>query len=191
MRGPPPDRPPASIFGGEGRTIFLAMGIIFLVGLCVCYWSELAGNPALAKIGLSQSMGSMEGKEVRFGIAQSAMFTTTTTSFHHRHRQQHARYPDALGGMIPLLHMMLNCGVRRQGRRPDEHDYVRHPGSVHLCGLMIGRTPEYLGKKIEGREMKLTALCIIIHPLLILSFSALAVSTSGGRRESPTRASTA
>ena len=73
------DRQP--IFGGEGRTVFVAMGIIFLVGLGVCYWSELQGNPALAKIGLDQSMGSMEGKEVRFGIAQSALFTTVTTSF--------------------------------------------------------------------------------------------------------------
>ena len=73
------DRQP--IFGGEGRTVFVAMGIIFVVGLCLCYFSELAGNPKLAEIGLSQSMGSMEGKEVRFGIAQSALFTTVTTSF--------------------------------------------------------------------------------------------------------------
>ena len=73
------DRQP--IFGGEGRTVFVAMGIIFLIGLAVCYFSELAGNPKLAEIGLSQSMGSMEGKEVRFGIAQSALFTTVTTSF--------------------------------------------------------------------------------------------------------------
>ena len=79
------DRQP--IFGGEGRTVFVAMGIIFVVGLCLCYFSELAGNPKLAEIGLSQSMGSMEGKEVRFGIAQSALFTTVTTLLHHRHRR--------------------------------------------------------------------------------------------------------
>ncbi len=69
------------MYGREGRTIFAAMGIIFLIGLSVCFWAETQGNPALADVGLSQSMGSMEGKEVRFGIAQSAMFTTTTTSF--------------------------------------------------------------------------------------------------------------
>ena len=71
----------ARLFGREGRTVFAAMGILFVIGLSVCFWAESQGNPALAEAGLSQSMGSMEGKEVRFGIAQSAMFTTTTTSF--------------------------------------------------------------------------------------------------------------
>ena len=77
------------------------MGIIFLVGLGVCYWSELQGNPALAKIGLDQSMGSMEGKEVRFGIAQSAMFTTTTTSFTTGTVNNMHDTLTPLGGMIP------------------------------------------------------------------------------------------
>src|SRR5699024_3363702 len=71
----------ARLLGKEGRSIFLAMGILFLVGLSLCYWAELQGTPALAEIGLNQSAGSMEGKEVRFGIAQSALFTTVTTSF--------------------------------------------------------------------------------------------------------------
>ena len=71
----------ARFFGREGRTIFAAMGILFVIGLGICFWAESQGNPALAEAGLSQSMGSMEGKEVRFGVAQSAMFTTTTTSF--------------------------------------------------------------------------------------------------------------
>ena len=71
----------ARIYGREGRSIFLAMGILFLVGLSLCYWAESQGNPLLARIGLDQSMGSMEGKEVRFGVAQSALFTTVTTSF--------------------------------------------------------------------------------------------------------------
>ena len=169
----------ASIYGWEGRTIFLAMGIIFLVGLGVCYWSELQGNPALAKIGLDQSMGSMEGKEVRFGIAQSAMFTTTTTSFTTGTVNNMHDTLTPLGGMIPLLHMMLN--VVFGGKGVGLMNMIMYAIlAVFICGLMIGRTPEYLGKKIEGREMKLTALCIIIHPFLILFFSALAVSTSGG-----------
>ena len=169
----------ASIYGWEGRTIFLAMGIIFLVGLSVCYWAELQGNPALAKIGLSQSMGSMEGKEVRFGIAQSAMFTTTTTSFTTGTVNNMHDTLTPLGGMIPLLHMMLN--VVFGGKGVGLMNMIMYAIlAVFICGLMIGRTPEYLGKKIEGREMKLTALCIIIHPFLILFFSALAVSTSGG-----------
>ena len=169
----------AKLYGSEGRTIFFAMGIIFLIGLSVCYWSESQGNPALAKLGLDQSMGSMEGKEVRFGIAQSAMFTTTTTSFttgtvNHMHDTL-----TPLGGMIPLLHMMLNVVFGGKGVGLMNMIMYAILG-VFIFGLMIGRTPEYLGKKIEGREMKLTALCIIIHPFLILAFSALAVSTEGG-----------
>ena len=169
----------AKLYGSEGRTIFFAMGIIFLIGLSVCYWSESQGNPALAKLGLDQSMGSMEGKEVRFGIAQSAMFTTTTTSFTTGTVNNMHDTLTPLGGMIPLLHMMLNVVFGGKGvGLMNMIMYVML--GVFLCGLMIGRTPEYLGKKIEGREMKLTALCIIIHPFLILAFSALAVSTEGG-----------
>ena len=96
------------LFGREGRTVFLAMGIIFLIGLSVCFWAESQGNPALAEVGLNQSMGSMEGKEVRFGIAQSALFTTTTTSFTTGTVNNMHDTLTPLGGMIPLLHMMLN-----------------------------------------------------------------------------------
>ena len=169
----------AKLYGSEGRTIFFAMGIIFLIGLSVCYWSESQGNPALAKLGLDQSMGSMEGKEVRFGIAQSAMFTTTTTSFTTGTVNNMHDTLTPLGGMIPLLRMMLNVVFGGKGVGLMNMIMYAILG-VFIFGLMIGRTPEYLGKKIEGREMKLTALCIIIHPFLILAFSALAVSTEGG-----------
>ena len=169
----------AKLYGSEGRTIFFAMGIIFLIGLSVCYWSESQGNPALAKLGLDQSMGSMEGKEVHFGIAQSAMFTTTTTSFTTGTVNNMHDTLTPLGGMIPLLHMMLNVVFGGKGVGLMNMIMYAILG-VFIFGLMIGRTPEYLGKKIEGREMKLTALCIIIHPFLILAFSALAVSTEGG-----------
>ena len=167
------------IFGREGRSIFAAMGILFVIGLGVCFWAESQGNPALADVGLNQSMGSMEGKEVRFGIAQSAMFTTTTTSFTTGTVNNMHDTLTPLGGMIPLLHMMLN--VVFGGKGVGLMNMIMYAIlAVFICGLMIGRTPEYLGKKIEGREMKLTALCIIIHPLLILSFSALAVGTQAG-----------
>ena len=165
----------AWMYGREGRSIFAAMGIIFLIGLGVCFWSESQGNPALQEIGVSQSMGSMEGKEVRFGIAQSAMFTTTTTSFTTGTVNNMHDTLTPLGGMIPLLHMMLN--VVFGGKGVGLMNMIMYAIlAVFICGLMIGRTPEYLGKKIEGREMKLTALCIIIHPFLILSFSALAIA---------------
>ena len=121
----------------------------------------------------------MEGKEVRFGIAQSAMFTTTTTSFTTGTVNNMHDTLTPLGGMIPLLHMMLN--VVFGGKGVGLMNMITYAIlAVFICGLMIGRTPEYLGKKIEGREMKLAALCIIIHPLLILTFSALAVATPDG-----------
>ena len=170
----------ARLLGKEGRSIFLAMGILFLVGLSLCYWAELQGNPTLAEIGLNQSAGSMEGKEVRFGIAQSALFTTVTTSFTTGTVNNMHDTLTPLGGMVPLLHMMLNCVFG--GKGVGLMNIILYAIlAVFICGLMVGRTPEYLGKKIEGREMKLTALAIMIHPLLILAFSALAVATAAGR----------
>ena len=108
------------------------------------------------------------------------MFTTTTTSFTTGTVNNMHDTLTPLGGMIPLLHMMLN--VVFGGKGVGLMNMILYAIlAVFICGLMIGRTPEYLGKKIEGREMKLTALCIIVHPLLILSFSALAVGTAAGR----------
>lgn len=168
------------MFGNQGRTIFAAMSILFIVGLAVCFTAEMAGNPALEQAGLNQDMGSMEGKEVRFGIAQSALFTTTTTSFTTGTVNNMHDTLTPLGGMVPMLHMMLNCVFGGKGvGLMNMIMYVIL--AVFLCGLMIGRTPEYLGKKIEGKEMKLVALVLIVHPLLILGFSALAVMTGAGQ----------
>ena len=168
-----------TVFGSQGRTVFAAMAIIFLIGIAVCYTAEKAGNPILAGVGLNHSIGSYEGKEVRFGIAQSALFTTTTTSFTTGTVNNMHDTLTPLGGMVPLLHMMLNCVFGGKGvGLMNMVMYVIL--AVFLCGLMIGRTPEYLGKKIEGKEMKLVAICLIVHPLLILGFSALAVATPGG-----------
>lgn len=169
----------ARIFGREGRTIFAAMSILFVIGLGVCFWAESQGNPNLENVGLNQSMGNMEGKEVRFGVAQSSLFTTTTTSFTTGSVNNMHDALTPLGGLVPMLNMMLN--VVFGGKGVGLMNMIMYAIlAVFICGLMIGRTPEYLGKKIEGREMKLTALCIIIHPLLILAFSALAASTNAG-----------
>lgn len=169
----------ARFFGKEGRSIFAAMGILFLVGLTVCFWAESQGNPLLSELGLSQSMGSMEGKEVRFGAAQSSLFTAVTASFTTGTVNNMHDTLTPLGGMVPLLHMMLN--VVFGGKGVGLMNMIMYAIlAVFICGLMIGRTPEYLGKKVEGREMKLVALCIIIHPLLILSFTALAVTVPAG-----------
>ncbi|QBE99801.1 potassium-transporting ATPase subunit KdpA [Blautia producta] len=167
------------LFGKQGRTIFAAMSIIFLIGLTLCFVSEKAGNPVLETAGISQEMGSMEGKEVRFGIDQSALFTTVTTSFTTGTVNNMHDTLTPLGGMVPLLHMMLNCVFG--GKGVGLMNMLMYAIlAVFICGLMVGRTPEYLGKKIEGKEMKLVALVLIVHPLLILGFSALAVSTQAG-----------
>ena len=167
------------MFGRQAGPVFGAMAILFLVGLMICVFAEKAGNPVLAQAGLSQAMGNMEGKEVRFGISQSALFTTVTTSFTTGTVNNMHDSLTPLGGMVPLLHMMLNCVFG--GKGVGFMNMIMYAIlAVFLCGLMIGRTPEYLGKKIEGREMKLIVIVLILHPLLILGFSALAVVNQAG-----------
>lgn len=167
------------LMGKQGAMIFGAMSIIFLIGLTLCYNSELAGNPVIRDMGISQLAGSMEGKEVRFGAAQSALFTTVTTSFTTGTVNNMHDTLTPLGGLVPLLHMMLNCVFGGKGvGLMNMVMYVIL--AVFICGLMVGRTPEYLNKKIEGKEMKLVAMVILVHPLLILGFSALAVSMQAG-----------
>lgn len=165
--------------GKEGRTIFVAMSILFVIGLGICYYSELQGNHAVEVAGITQTLGNMEGKEMRFGVAQSSLFTTITTSFTTGTVNNMHDTLTPMGGFVPLLHMMLNVVFGGVGvGLMNMLIYVII--AVFICGLMIGRTPEYLGKKIEGKEMKLAALSIIIHPLLILGFSALAISINAG-----------
>lgn len=167
------------LIGKEGRTVFVAMSILFLIGLGICYFTESHGINGATLSGISQNLGNMEGKEMRFGISQSTLFTTVTTSFTTGTVNNMHDTLTPLGGMVPLINMMMNvvfggAGVGLMNM------LIYAILAVFICGLMIGKTPEYLGKKIEGNEMKLAALSIIIHPLLILGFSALAVSVNGG-----------
>ncbi|BFK20120.1 potassium-transporting ATPase subunit KdpA [Mediterraneibacter glycyrrhizinilyticus] len=165
--------------GRQGAVIFGAMAILFAVGLLICYNAEMTGNPIIREMGIDQSAGSMEGKEVRFGVAQSSLFTTVTTSFTTGTVNNMHDTLTPLGGMVPMLHMMLNCVFGGKGvGLMNMVMYVIL--AVFICGLMVGRTPEYLNKKIEGKEMKLVAIVILIHPLLILGFSGLAVSLQAG-----------
>ena len=167
------------LLGSEAKPIFAVMLVLLVVGIAVCFGAEQAGNPMLEQAGLSQSMGNMEGKEMRFGIAQSALFTTVTTAFTTGSINNMHDTLTPLGGMVPLVNMMLNMVFGGKGvGLLNMLLYVFL--TVFICGLMVGRTPEYLAKKIEGKEMKLTALGIIIHPLLILFFSALALSFPAG-----------
>lgn len=163
----------------QGWAIFGAMAGIFIIALPICYYAEKAGNPALAHVGLSQAMGNMEGKEVRFGIGQSSLFTTVTTAFTTGTVNNMHDSLTPIGGAVALMNMMLN--VVFGGKGVGFMNMIMYAIlTVFLCGLMVGRTPEFLSKKLEGKEIKLIALAIIIHPFLILMFSALALVVPQG-----------
>ena len=142
------------LMGRQGAVVFGAMAVIFMIGLLLCYNSEMAGNPVIAEMGIDQSAGSMEGKEVRFGTAQSSLFTTVTTSFTTGTVNNMHDTLTPLGGLVPMLHMMLNCVFGGKGvGLMNMVMYVIL--AVFICGLMVGRTPEYLNKKIgrKGNEV--------------------------------------
>ncbi|WP_026883567.1 potassium-transporting ATPase subunit KdpA [Clostridium akagii] len=163
----------------QGWVIFAAMGILLVAVIPVCYLAEKAGNPALIHAGLSNIMGNMEGKEVRFGIAQSSLFSTITTAFTTGSVNNMHDSLTPLGGFVPLWNMMLN--VVFGGKGVGFMNMMMYAIiTVFICGLMVGRTPEFLGKKIESKEIKLVALAIIIHPILILIPSAIALKIPGG-----------
>ncbi|TDT62779.1 K+-transporting ATPase ATPase A chain [Fonticella tunisiensis] len=163
----------------QGWAIFASMAMLFLMSLSLAYYAEKSGNPALTNIGLNQSMGNMEGKEVRFGIANSALFTTITTAFTTGSVNNMHDSLTPLGGLVPLWQMMLN--VIFGGEGVGLMNMLMYAIlAVFLCGLMVGRTPEFLGKKIEGKEIKLIALVILIHPFIILVPSAISLLTKQG-----------
>ncbi|RUM97636.1 potassium-transporting ATPase subunit KdpA [Pseudaminobacter arsenicus] len=157
----------------QGWAILAAMGILFIAGVAVAYWAEAAGNPAFAALGIDG--GNMEGKEVRFGVALSALFAviTTAASCGAVNAMHDSFMP--LGGMIPLINMQLGeviiggVGAGLYGM------LLFVILAIFIAGLMVGRTPEYLGKKIEAREVKMTMLAILSLPLAMLGFSAMAV----------------
>jgi K+-transporting ATPase ATPase A chain len=163
----------------QGWAVFAAMGLLFFAGVAVCYWSEAHGNPILTALGVDGSMGNMEGKETRFGIVASAMFATitTATSCGAVNAMHESFLP--LGGMIPMINMMLG-EIIFGGVGSGLYGFLLFAiVAVFVAGLMVGRTPEYLGKKIEAREVKMTMLAILCLPLVMLGFTAFAVVLPG------------
>jgi K+-transporting ATPase ATPase A chain len=161
----------------HGWAVWAAMAILFLAGVTVAYWAEARGNPLLAgtdqKVGALQPGGNMEGKEVRFGIANSALFATVTTDAScGAINGWHDSYMP-LGGMVPLANIMMSevvFGGVGSGLYGMLVDVVL---AVFIAGLMVGRTPEYLGKKIEAYDVKMSMLFVLIFPLVILTFAAI------------------
>jgi potassium-transporting ATPase potassium-binding subunit len=161
----------------HGWAVWAAMAILFLAGVTVAYWAEANGNPLLhgvdQRASAMQSGGNMEGKEVRFGIANSALFATVTTdaSCGAINGWHDSFMP--LGGMVPLVNIMLSevifggVGAGMYGM------LIYIVLAVFIAGLMVGRTPEYLGKKIEAYDVKMAMLVSLVFPLVILSFAAI------------------
>ena len=163
----------------QGWAIFGAMALLFMAGVTVLYWSEGHGNPALLSLGMDPTLGNMEGKEVRFGIAQSALFSTVTTDASCGAVNAMIESFLPLGGMVALVNIMLG-EIIFGGVGSGLYGFLLFAiVAVFVAGLMVGRTPEYLGKKIEAREVKLTMLAILCLPLVMLGFTALAVVLPG------------
>jgi potassium-transporting ATPase potassium-binding subunit len=170
----------------QGWAIFAAMGILFLAGVTTAYWAESAGNPAFAALnidtvpGASQAGGNMEGKEVRFGIADSVMYATITTDTScGAVNSMHDSYTP-LGGMVPLVNIELG-EVIFGGVGSGLYGMLAFAiVAMFVAGLMVGRTPEYLGKKLEAKEVKMTILALLSLPLSILGWTALATVVPAG-----------
>ncbi|WP_375244830.1 potassium-transporting ATPase subunit KdpA [Sphingomonas parapaucimobilis] len=162
----------------QGWAILSAMILLFLGGAAVCYWAEAVGNPVLHQLGVAG--GNMEGKEVRFGVAASALFAAVTTAAScGAVNAMHDSFT-ALGGMIPLFNMQLG-EVVIGGVGAGIYGFLLFAIlAVFVAGLMVGRTPEYVGKKIESREVKLAVLAIAVLPLFILGMTALSCVTGQG-----------
>ncbi len=174
----------------QGWAIFAVMGLLFLGGTALAYWAEGKGNPQIAALGVDQKPnetpgaqqpgGNMEGKEVRFGIAQSALFTTVTTDASCGAVNNMHDSLTPLGGMVPLINIMLG-EIIFGGVGSGLYGMLLFAIlSVFIAGLMVGRTPEYLGKKIEAKEVKMAMLAILILPASILGFTAIATVAKDG-----------
>ncbi|HBF53202.1 MAG TPA: potassium-transporting ATPase subunit A, partial [Afipia sp.] len=157
----------------QGWAILAVMGVLFIAGVAVTYWAEASGTSIMHALGLSG--GNMEGKEVRFGIVASALFAVVTTAAScGAVNAMHDSFT-ALGGMIPLINMQLGeliiggVGAGLYGM------LLFVVLAIFVAGLMVGRTPEYVGKKIEAREVKMAMLAILILPLMYLGWTAVAV----------------
>jgi potassium-transporting ATPase potassium-binding subunit len=157
----------------QGWAILGVMGVLFVAGVAVTYWAEANGTTAMHALGLSG--GNMEGKEVRFGIVASSLFAVVTTAAScGAVNAMHDSFT-ALGGMIPLINMQLGeiivggVGAGMYGM------LLFVVLAIFVAGLMVGRTPEYVGKKIEAREVKMAMLAILVLPLMYLGWTAVAV----------------
>ncbi len=157
----------------QGWVLLSAMAVLLIAGVATVYWAESAGNPILTSIGVDAAQGNMEGKEVRFGQAMTALYAAVTTGLSDGGvNGMHGSFT-GLGGLAPMFLIQLG-EVLPGGVGSGLYGMIVFALlSVFVAGLMVGRTPEFLGKKIEGREMKFAMLAVLILPTVILGFTAL------------------
>jgi len=164
----------------HGWSVWGAMAVLFLAGVLLCWWAETAGNPRLHALGVDPAGGNMEGKEVRFGIFSSALFITATTDASCGAVNAMHDSLTPLGGMVPLINMHLGEVVFGGVGSGLYGMLVFVILTVFLAGLMVGRTPEYLGKKIESYDVKVSALAVLLLIFDIMVFTAWAVVSKWG-----------
>ncbi|WP_104656871.1 potassium-transporting ATPase subunit KdpA [Ralstonia insidiosa] len=167
--------------GRQGWAVLAAMTVLFVVLAIFLAWAELHANPMLANLGIDQAVGNMEGKETRFGIVASSLFATITTAASCGAVNAMHDSLTALGGFVPMFLMQLGEVVFGGVGSGLYGMLVYAILAVFIAGLMIGRTPEYLGKKIEVFEMKMTSIAILVTPLLVLVGTAVAVVMAQGK----------
>jgi K+-transporting ATPase ATPase A chain len=159
----------------QGRAILAAMAILLVAGAGVVYWAESYGVPSAVALGLDPSVGNLEGKELRFGQATSALFTAATSGTSTGAVDAMFDSLTPLGGLVPMFNLLAGC-IWPGGVGSGLYGFlVVAIIAVFVAGLMVGRTPEYLGKKIEAREMKYAMFAVLIYPVVVLGFSAASV----------------
>jgi potassium-transporting ATPase potassium-binding subunit len=156
----------------QGWALFAAMAVLFFAGVTTAYWAEAHPNAAMHDLGVASAPGNMEGKEIRFGITNSALFATVTTDASCGAVNAWHDSFTPIGGMVPLVNIQLGEVIFGGVGAGLYGILVMVVLTVFIAGLMVGRTPEYLGKKIEGREMKLAMLYVLVFPLIILGLTA-------------------
>jgi K+-transporting ATPase ATPase A chain len=165
----------------QGWALFAVMGVLLVAGIAACYWAEASSNPILAAQGVDAAGGNMEGKEVRFGVANSALWASVTTGASNGSVNSMHDSFTPLGGLVPMFLIQLGeilpggIGSGLYGL------LVMAVLAVFVAGLMVGRTPEYLGKKIGAKEVKMAMLAVLILPIAILGFAAISAVLEPGR----------
>jgi K+-transporting ATPase ATPase A chain len=164
----------------QGWALFAAMSVIFLAGVAITYWAEAGANPALKGLGIDQAAGNLEGKEIRFGVPLSSLWAVATTAASNGSVNAMHDSFNALGGLVAMANIQLGEVVFGGVGSGLTGMLFFALLAVFLAGLMVGRTPEYIGKKVQAYEIKMVALAILIFPATILAFTGLAAVTDWG-----------